>query len=145
MLERAVSGVGFLLALVVVVVMVRTFMLSPRSIAGPPCKPLDTDFINASQKLVDNFRQALRFQTVSRDFGDYNRKDLLQFQAFIKKSMERLFTVYMFVKNISSIFLDPAQNLATSTTEHCRCKSRGTYPLNPAPSSMRLLLVLSIT
>ncbi|KAL8595180.1 hypothetical protein ACOMHN_013853 [Nucella lapillus] len=66
-----------------VVVVIRTFTFQVRTDQVRKCKSSDADFIPLTEKRLENFRQALRYQTVSTDFGDYNREELGRLGKFI--------------------------------------------------------------
>ena len=70
-------------ALAIVVVLIRTFTLQVRTTAVRKCSSSDADFIPLTEKRLENFRHALRFETVSRDRHDYNREQLARFGQFI--------------------------------------------------------------
>ena len=68
---------------VTVVVLIRTAALQVRTDAVRKCSSSDADFIPLTEKRLDNFRRALRFETVSRDSHDCNREQLAQLGQFI--------------------------------------------------------------
>ena len=85
-MSRAKSAGLFLLtviALVTVVVLIRTLTMKVRTGASRKCSSSDADYIPLTEKRLENFRQALRFQTVAREVHDYNREQLAQFGQFI--------------------------------------------------------------
>ena len=85
-MSRAKPAGLFLLtviALVTVVVLIRTFTMKVRTVAARKCSSSDADYIPLTEKRLENFRQALRFQTVARELHDYNREQLAQFGQFI--------------------------------------------------------------
>ena len=85
-MSRAKPAGLFLLtaiALITVVVLIRTFTMKVRTVAAKKCSSSDADYIPLTEKRLDNFRQALRFQTVARELHDYNREQLAQFGQFI--------------------------------------------------------------
>ena len=71
------------ITVIIVVIVLRTATLKPRSIKGPPCKPEDSDFIRADKNVITNFRTALSFQTISKAPHDYNIEELLKYQQFL--------------------------------------------------------------
>ena len=75
-----------LIFLVMVIITARTLTISNREEELEECTPMDTDFIKADKDLVGRFRKAITFQTISRNPGDYNRKELLEIQDYIKSS-----------------------------------------------------------
>ena len=71
--------------LLIVVLLVRTFTLTPRAIPAPPCDASEATFIALDQPRLDRFRQALRYKTISQEGGVVNADQLLKLQQFIKK------------------------------------------------------------
>ena len=86
--STALSVLGCFVA-VVVVLFIRAFTLHVRTDPVRKCSSADADFIPLTEKRLDNFRQALRLETVSRDRHDYNRKQLAEFGRFIVKGETR--------------------------------------------------------
>lgn len=84
--RQSLVALGLALLVLLVVVLIRTFTLQPRTIKAPECKPLDTDFIQADKNLVGRFRKALQYQTVSWAKHDYNSSELTKLREFIKTS-----------------------------------------------------------
>ena len=77
----------FLFTLILLIVIVRTIMFSFPGKDELPNPPNDKEFITAGQVIISRFCDALRFETVSRAAGDYNRDELLRFQKFLIKGL----------------------------------------------------------
>ncbi|KAK3610576.1 hypothetical protein CHS0354_009016 [Potamilus streckersoni] len=68
---------------VLLVIVVRTFTLTVRSDGVKQCEKLDHDFIPATEEVLERFRKAIRFQTVSQELHVYNRPELERLLDFI--------------------------------------------------------------
>lgn len=68
-----------------VVIITRTIQFSFPKTVHKPCQASDEDFILADDKILRRFSEAIRFRTVSRDVGDYDREELLKLQNFLLK------------------------------------------------------------
>jgi len=68
---------------IVLVIIVRTVMLSNQPKAAVLCMPSDLDFIPADAAVKKRFQTAITFETVSYDIGVYNREELYKFLQFI--------------------------------------------------------------
>ena len=69
------------------IVFIRTFTLHVKQADILECKESDLDFIPASHEVLQRFRTALRFDTVSREPHDYNRDALFRFITFIQEGL----------------------------------------------------------
>ncbi|ELT99544.1 hypothetical protein CAPTEDRAFT_222768 [Capitella teleta] len=92
--RRFVSSVcGFLssiFALLLIIVITRTFVLAPRKHSAEPCQPQDTDFIKVEGELLERFQAAIRFQGVSYTPHVYNGEELAKTRDFIIKSYPKV-------------------------------------------------------
>ncbi|KAK7102398.1 N-fatty-acyl-amino acid synthase/hydrolase PM20D1.2-like [Littorina saxatilis] len=90
------------------VVLVRTFTVQFRTDAVRKCSSSDADFIPLTEKRLENFRQALRFRTVSRDQHDYNREELARLGKFIVQAYPTIHSSplvkHEFVANLSLLY-----------------------------------------
>ena len=84
-LKRVLTGLVAGITALFIICLLRTLLLTHRTVHQPSCKSEDADFIAAGEELVDRFRHALRIQTISRNPGDYNTKELIELQRFIQK------------------------------------------------------------
>ncbi|XP_067683021.1 N-fatty-acyl-amino acid synthase/hydrolase PM20D1-like [Haliotis asinina] len=76
-------SVVFVLAAIVII---RTFTLSVRMDDIQICDSKDDDFIEATDEIIQKFRTALRFKTVSLEAGIYDRDELFKMVEFIKSA-----------------------------------------------------------
>ena len=74
------------LAIVTVIVIIRTLTLVPLNKGEKECKPLDSDFIKADRELLKRFQGALQFQTISRSASEISTTELRNIQTYIRKS-----------------------------------------------------------
>ncbi|XP_046355018.2 N-fatty-acyl-amino acid synthase/hydrolase PM20D1-like [Haliotis rufescens] len=65
------------------IVLIRTFTLSVRIDNVQICDSKDEDFVEATDEIIQRFKKALRFKTVSKEKGIYDRDELLKMQNFI--------------------------------------------------------------
>lgn len=72
-------------AVVVTVVLVRTITVSVRNDDVMECKPYDSDFIQADSGLVERFRLALQFRTVTQETGHSSHEELTKFRKFVEE------------------------------------------------------------
>lgn len=70
---------------IVIILIARTVQFSFFKVADKPCQTSDEDYINADEKVLARFSQALRFKTVSWEVGVYDEEELLKFQQFLLK------------------------------------------------------------
>jgi len=87
---------------IVLVIIVRTVMLSDQPKAAVLCKPSDLDFIPADAAVKKRFQTAITFETVSYDIGVYNREELYKFLQFILAG-EQLTSVNLSVNVLSKL------------------------------------------
>ena len=73
------------LSTLVTIVIVRTIALTTHRQSISPCTPSDLDFIEVGKgsKRLKRFQDALRFQKVSTEPGNYNTGELERFLQFI--------------------------------------------------------------
>lgn len=69
------------------IVLIRTFTLSVRIDDVQICDSKDEDFIEATDEIIQRFKKVLRFKTVSKEKGIYDRDELLKMQNFIISGM----------------------------------------------------------
>ena len=83
-------GVGVLavFSIVTVIVLVRTFTVTVRKDPVVKCSSSDADFIPLTDKRLENFRTALKCQTISRSHHTYNREALAELGRFIVKGTD---------------------------------------------------------
>ena len=78
----------FLLSLVfsiLLIITIRTMILSKHPNASNPCLPSDLDYITANETMKRRFQKAITFQTISYQPGNYNRTELSKFLRFLLK------------------------------------------------------------
>lgn len=92
----------------VLVVCIRTFTHSMRNDTVVKCSSDDAAFIPLTEKRLDNFRRALQFRTVSRDFRNYDRDQLTRLGQFIVKAYPAIHSSPLvkqeFVANFSLLY-----------------------------------------
>ncbi len=94
MFTTVITTIVSLFLLFVVIILVRTFTLTPRIVQAPECKKSDADFIPVDAARLTRFQTALRFKTVSRSPGDQNFDELLKMQKFIVSCKLELWNHY---------------------------------------------------
>lgn len=89
---------------IITIVIIRTIALKTRQHDVPPCAPSDLDFIDVGMgtERLKRFREALRFQTVSKEPGEYNRRELDRFVKYILSGMHCYFAYIYLHKEITS-------------------------------------------
>ncbi|XP_074609923.1 N-fatty-acyl-amino acid synthase/hydrolase PM20D1-like [Acropora palmata] len=78
----------FLLSLVfsiLLIIIIRTMILSKHPHASNPCLPSDLDYITADETMKRRFQKAITFQTISYQPGNYNRTELSKFLQYLLK------------------------------------------------------------
>ena len=96
MLGRTIKPVAiFAISVILIIITVRTVIFSFSPTPPEPCLTTDEDFISLSEKRLANFQTALRFKTVSKSKGNYNRDELTKFGKFIV-SCESVFRLFHF-------------------------------------------------
>lgn len=85
--------VGFLTGLLITVVLIRTFTFDVRTDKGNACTDPQVENkghsridLSKNQQILENFRQALRFKTISLDKHVYSTDELTKFRIFVEKS-----------------------------------------------------------
>ncbi|XP_019626372.1 PREDICTED: N-fatty-acyl-amino acid synthase/hydrolase PM20D1-like [Branchiostoma belcheri] len=82
----ALKVLAVALALVLMVVIIRTATFPSYQTSPPECKPTDPDFIPADQDRLARFTSAIRFRTVSYERGVGTPQELSRFIQFIRES-----------------------------------------------------------
>ncbi|XP_031566346.1 N-fatty-acyl-amino acid synthase/hydrolase PM20D1.2-like isoform X2 [Actinia tenebrosa] len=75
-----------------VVIITRTIQFSFPKTVHKPCQASDDDFIHADDNVLGRFSQAIRFRTIARGDGDYDRQELLKLQNFLLKEFSFTFS-----------------------------------------------------
>jgi len=68
------------------VVLLRTLLLKKLPPESEMCSPNEDEFIALDDSIIKRFQTALRFKTVSRNIGDYDREQLRLQNDFIVNS-----------------------------------------------------------
>ncbi|XP_078615697.1 N-fatty-acyl-amino acid synthase/hydrolase PM20D1-like [Branchiostoma floridae x Branchiostoma japonicum] len=83
-LFAALKLLTLLLALVLMIVVIRTLTFPSYQTSPPECKTTDPDFIPADEERLARFTSAIQFQTVSYERGVGTPQELLKFVRFIQ-------------------------------------------------------------
>ncbi|CAH1249078.1 PM20D1 [Branchiostoma lanceolatum] len=85
-LSVALKVLALMLALVLMIVVIRTVTFPSYQTSPPECKVTDPDFIPADEERLARFTSAIQFQTVSYERGVGTPQELAKFVHFIQKS-----------------------------------------------------------
>lgn len=117
-----------------IVVVIRTFTFQVRNDPVRKCKSSDADFIPLTEKRLENFRQALRCETVSRDFHDYNREELARLGKLILEAFPAVHSspvvTQEFVANYSLLYT--VQGTDQSLTPYLLASHLDVVPADPS-------------
>ncbi|KAJ8301966.1 hypothetical protein KUTeg_020953 [Tegillarca granosa] len=69
-----------------IIIAIRTWTFSVRVDKVRECRSVDSDFIQATDEVIERFQKALKFQTVSVEPHVYNTSELHQLKEFIKSA-----------------------------------------------------------
>lgn len=97
MLKQILISVCSIVIAISVVVLIRTFTFNVRTDVIIPCQKTKEHSkidIGTNPQIVENFRQALRFKTISWSHGVYETEELIKFRLFIEQSMSNIFFIY---------------------------------------------------
>lgn len=132
--------VGFLIGLLITVVLIRTFTFDVRTDKGNACTDPQVENkghsridLSKNQQILENFRQALRFKTISLDKHLYSTDELTKFRIFVEKNFIHIhtspFVKYEVVANYSLLYT--IQGLDPSLTPYMLASH---FDVVPAPS-----------
>ncbi|GAB1597757.1 N-fatty-acyl-amino acid synthase/hydrolase PM20D1.2 isoform X1 [Argonauta hians] len=111
MLKYIVLGLSTLVLILSGVVLIRTFTFKIPSHKINPCKETKVHSkidVNKNPEIIENFRQSLRYKTISWSPGVYEPEELTELRAFIEKTYPTVhsshFIKYEVVANYSMLY-----------------------------------------
>ncbi|XP_069142745.1 N-fatty-acyl-amino acid synthase/hydrolase PM20D1.2-like isoform X1 [Argopecten irradians] len=114
MLKSVLSVSSCILGLIVTVVVIRTLTFSVRTDDVTPCAESDEDFVQATDTVIERFRQALRMRTIATSAHVYDTEELHKLQLFIKSAYPKIhsspFVSYEDVANYSMLYTVRGEN-----------------------------------